>query len=51
MLKESSKDGLKDVCGELEKAVQRSRDKTVGGWLRQRKERLQKDDKKTKREG
>ena len=51
MHKESSKDGLKDVCGELEKAVQRRRGKTVGEWLRKRKKKLQSDKKMTKGEG
>lgn len=51
MRKESPCNGVKDVCAELEKAVQHRKGKTMGEWLRKRKERLQMDEKKIKREG
>lgn len=51
MHKESSENAVKDVCAELERNVQRSRGKTVGGWLRQRKKKLQVDKNKKDKKG
>ena len=51
MHKQSSNNAVKDVCTELEKAVQRRRGKTVGEWLRKRKKNIQSDKKMTKGEG
>lgn len=45
------KAGLKDVVTELEKAVQNRRGKTVGEWLRKRKNKAQEAKRKGKKEG
>lgn len=44
------KTDVKDVCVELERVSQLNKSKTVGGWLRQRKQKLQDEKKSVKEE-